>query len=311
MRERPYREPGFCVVEPSRPSSQIQIRPFQRQGLTTPPARKCEEPCGSYRRRPDPYYFCLAQGGAESLIFVIAQSSLAPPVSEAHDAAHRIVRPHAMTHRVGEDRAEQPDRAAGGPLAAADTGQPSRFGFDPISGLTLGDRIHEPLDIFPRHGRNRHAAELRFNVPLNAPRVGGECRGLLCHLPACQEATGFGIGQIEVAEFSDGVCFSCSLPLGGGIGAMGNAAEDTNRLLACFLRGPGRAVAPDLMPALPPLCSSVKDGVGNARAPLAPSMKTDHGAVPEDLIRTERSHLPQPDPLLLSHLIPRRPGFAR
>src|SRR5437868_4519922 len=98
MRKWPYREPGFCVDEPPCPSSQIEIGPFQRQSLTASPARKCEEPRSSYCRRPDPSCFRLAQSATELLIFVIAQSSLAPPVREAHDAANWIIDPHAVTH---------------------------------------------------------------------------------------------------------------------------------------------------------------------------------------------------------------------
>jgi hypothetical protein len=79
-----------------------------------------------------------------------------------------------MAHRIGEDRAQQPDRATGGAFAAAHPRQSTRFCFHSTGCLALGDSMHEPLDILSRHGSHRHAPELRLDMPFDPAPVCGE-----------------------------------------------------------------------------------------------------------------------------------------
>ena len=69
-----------------------------------------------------------------------------------------------------------------------------------------------------------------------------------------------------------------------------------------MIRRPGRAMAADLMPALPSLGRPVEHHVCDARPALAAGMETGHRAVPKDLIGTKRPHVPQPDPLPFGHV---------
>src|SRR5690348_13812751 len=107
-----------------------------------------------------------------------------------------VICPYALTHRIGEDRAQQPDSAGRGSLAAIDARQPKAAGFDSPGGLAFSDAMHEPLDIAAADCGNRRAAEQRLYVALDPAAIGQQGASLFRAAASGQQPASFHIGEV-------------------------------------------------------------------------------------------------------------------
>src|SRR6516164_7512568 len=182
---------------------------------------------------------------------------------------HRVVRAHAVAYGIGEDRTEQPDGARCSTLAAGHPRETALPRLGTRRGFAVGDGVHEALDILALDSSNRHAAEYRLDVPLDAALIGGE-RGGLFRLTARQKPAGLGVGEIGVAQLGNRLCLARGALHGRRVCALHNLAEDAPRLPSRRLGRPRRAVPADRGPALPALGRAVKHAVAHGLALLAP-----------------------------------------
>ncbi len=113
----------------------------------------------------------MPQPGAERGIFGLRQPPLAPVLREFPYPVRRIVGPHVVVDRIGEDRPQQPDRPSGNAASAAHSGNPARLGLATLRRLAGRYRMHEFLDVLLGHRGHRQAPQQGFHVPLDPAMV--------------------------------------------------------------------------------------------------------------------------------------------
>jgi len=108
-----------------------------------------------------------------------------------------VVGAQAAPHGVGEDPAQEPDRAG---CCRASAGNPRQTAFlcclGFASGSAFGYVVKEPLDVLASDGSNGEPAQEWLDVALDAAFVHGERAGLLWRLAAGQESASLSVGEV-------------------------------------------------------------------------------------------------------------------
>jgi hypothetical protein len=172
----------------------------------------------------------------------------------------------------------------------------------PHGRLAFGDIVHEAFDIGPGHARHGHGAEQRLDMPLDPPAIGGDRGCRLGSLPARQDASSLGV--VEVAELSNARGLALGLLKGRRIETAGHAAEQPLCLAPRGVGRPGRAVAADGVPPLPPFRRPVEQHIGN-RIHLPARTEAGNCAIPDHLSGLQCRDLALADLSCRNHALPR------
>lgn len=151
----------------------------------------------------------------------------------------------------------------------------------------FSEAFHGPIAIDVVGGNSGHlqSAQKRLDVAFDAPPIDFQRRRLLRHFTPREQPSGLRIGEVEIAQLRHGGCLTLCPLGGGGVFAFLDLPEQALRLGSSRLRGPGRTVSSDGLPALSAFQSPVDQNVGSDRAPLAPHAEAGDSSVPNGLAR--------------------------
>ena len=193
----------------------------------------------------------LAERFAKRTIFIVAQSPLAFPISKAGNSMHGVVQAHPMTDGIAEYSAKEAHGAAGGGLPAPHPRQAALLSTFGIAGrLTDGHIVHEIVHVLASDGGNLKLAKQWLDVAFDAPTIDFQRRRFLRHFTPREQSSGLRIGEVEVAQLRHGGGLTFCPLRGRGVFAFFDLSEQALRLCSSRLRGPGRTVSADSLPAL-------------------------------------------------------------
>jgi hypothetical protein len=184
--------------------------------------------------------------------------------------------------------AKQGQGARGCPAAAGDPCQTMLAGLNSRRRRALGHGVPESFNIGSRDGCDLKAAEQRLDVALYTAFVCCKRAGLFCCSARRHDAAGGGSLNVSIAEIRDCPGPASILFLAGRVESFCDVAKNAPGLIAGKLRRPGRAMAANGLPALPPIRSAIFENIRYSRSFPPPRTKANDrsfSAVPQNGIR--------------------------
>lgn len=181
---------------------------------------------------------CLAQKVIEKPVFVLGEAPIALLVGGLADPVGGVALDDPVLARIGEDGAEQADRASARAGAAAYNGASSLPGLLVQPGAARRDVSHEAGDVCGIEILDAARAKQRDDVALDPAFVGVDGRRLLRPAPLAEDEAGLCVLQISFAQLFDRDGLDVELLLFGRIAAVRDVTEKNAGLLAGGLGRP-------------------------------------------------------------------------
>lgn len=203
-------------------------------------------------------------------------------IDRTHDAVDGIIGAHPISHRLGEDRPEQPDRAAGGTKPTPYVGYAPFFpALHPDGRLAVRHVVHEGFHIRACHGGDFQLAEPGLDVFLDPAFVSRQGAGFLWRAATGHEPTSLGIRPIGVTQLRHGFRLPSGLFVRRRVSARYGLSQEANGFVSGGVWRPRRTMTADGKASQPPLCRAEHQHVGYGRADPPTGTEAAHGAIPD------------------------------